>query len=98
MPIIEEVSNCKGLYLVECPGCKMLHQIHTKNYKGQNWSFNGDMEKPTFTPSLLVTYTWGEENKKCVCHSYIRNGIWEFLSDCTHELAGQKVPMIEIEE
>ncbi len=31
---------------------------------------------------------------KCyVCHSFIRDGNIEFLSDCTHELAGQTVPL-----
>jgi len=27
------------------------------------------------------------------CHSFIRAGRWEFLSDCAHELAGQTVPL-----
>lgn len=32
------------------------------------------------------------------CHSYRRIGVWEFLSDCTHDMAGQKVPMIDFPE
>lgn len=27
------------------------------------------------------------------CHSFVRNGQWEFLSDCAHELAGKTVPV-----
>jgi hypothetical protein len=27
------------------------------------------------------------------CHSFIRNGQWEFLGDCAHKLAGQTVPL-----
>jgi hypothetical protein len=34
-----------------CPGCDGAHQIHT----GPNgWTWNGDLERPTFTPSVLV--------------------------------------------
>lgn len=30
------------------------------------------------------------------CHSFIRNGVWEFLQDCAHPLAGQHVPMVPL--
>ena len=30
-----------------------------------------------------------------VCHSFVRDGRIEFLSDCTHELAGQTVELEE---
>lgn len=31
---------------------------------------------------------------KCaICHSFVRGGQIEFLSDCTHELAGKTVPL-----
>ena len=28
-----------------------------------------------------------------LCHSYVRDGMVQFLSDCTHALAGQTVPL-----
>ena len=85
---------------------------------GQKWTWNGDTEKPTFTPSMLVTSghyvtrkageelscwcTYAKENPEenlpfgCYrCHSYVRDGVVEFLNDCTHALAGQKVPLGE---
>jgi len=35
---------------------------------------------------------------KCgVCHSFVRDGMIQFLGDCTHELAGKTVPLPEIE-
>lgn len=95
MAAVEKVEGAPGLYIVDCPGCKMSHQIHTEG--AVKWTFNGDMQKPTFSPSLLVRYTWGEERTKNVCHSFIRNGVWQFLNDCTHELAGKNVPMTDIE-
>jgi hypothetical protein len=32
-----------------------------------------------------------------LCHSFVRDGRIEFLSDCTHSLAGQTVELPEIE-
>lgn len=42
--------------------------------------------------------TWeaksGEKNFGCyVCHSFVTDGSIQFLPDCTHELAGQTVPL-----
>lgn len=36
-------------YSFYCPGCEETHF-----YQTPRWSFNGDEEKPTFTPSLLI--------------------------------------------
>ncbi|WP_239715221.1 DUF6527 family protein [Paenibacillus sp. 19GGS1-52] len=64
-----------------CPGCKQFHPI----IEGR-WQFNGDMERPTFSPSLIVGA--GTEE---VCHSFIVDGKIQFLSDCYHDLAGMTV-------
>lgn len=78
-------------YLLLCPGCDEPHQIWTVG-NGITWGFNEDEERPTFTPSLL---TWmpdpngGPDISRC--HSFIVDGQWQFLSDCTHALAGQTV-------
>ena len=104
MAIIEEVGNVKGLYLVECPGCENMHHIPTKEVpydfmaSSDRWTFNGNMEKPTFSPSLnIMRFEGVNRDRKYVCHSFIRDGHWQFLNDCTHKLAGQTVPMIEID-
>lgn len=99
-------------FLFWCPGCECCHGIWTtqRNGMGATWSFNGDLEKPTFSPSLLIRHTrpvTGEEYVRImageklnlpelVCHSFIRDGVIEFLGDCTHKLRGQKVPMTRI--
>ena len=98
-------------FMFWCPGCKEHHGVWTKkrNILGATWSFNGDMEKPTFDPSLLIRGKRpliGDEYRRImagerldipdlVCHSFIRDGQIQFLSDCTHELAGKTVPMEE---
>jgi hypothetical protein len=43
-------------YGFHCPGCDRFHAVYTAGYPSQNWTFNGDTERPTFTPSLLVQW------------------------------------------
>ncbi|HEY9678653.1 MAG TPA: DUF6527 family protein [Drouetiella sp.] len=90
-------------YIFFCPGCEHDHTYIVKwgaqkdnwsQRKGKSipiWSFNGSMDKPTFEPSLL--YTPEEHGTKERCHLFLRNGVIEFLSDCSHKFAGQKVPL-----
>ena len=101
-----------------CQGCKSHHQISTKG--PTTWGWNGDAERPTFTPSVLVTsghfvagqpqppdcYVCNEnaanpaedhDGYKCQrCHTFITDGMVQFLSDCTHELAGQTLPLPDL--
>jgi hypothetical protein len=64
------------------------------------WSFDGNLHQPTFAPSLLCQSTrWDEASQQRVphiCHTFIRDGRIEFLSDCTHALAGQTVDLPEL--
>lgn len=87
-PILAQTGD-KLTYLFECPGCDMMHQVHVGRQGIPSWTFNGDLEKPTFNPSLVVRYDL--RNVPKVCHSFIRDGKIEFLTDCTHDLAGQTV-------
>ena len=67
-----------------CPGCNMKHVYD------QRWTFNGDQEQPTFTPSYLA-----HKNRTSPrCHLFVTDGQIKFLGDCTHELAGTTVPMV----
>ena len=80
-----------------CEGCKCYHGIWTTN-KNQNeciWSFNNDLQKPTVNPSIKVAWSFGSE--LFVCHSFIRDGMIQYLSDCTHELKGQTVELKDID-
>lgn len=98
-----------GRVIFFCPGCKMYHGPVVDGSRG--WTWNGSLESPTFSPSILVRGTVpitddeharimaGEtvEPKPLVCHSYVREGKIEFLSDCTHELCGQTVDIPEFD-
>lgn len=80
-------------YAFHCPGCKCGHMVITErgSRPGPQWTFNGDQMKPTFKPSIKVT--GGNAAGVTICHSYVTDGMIEFLSDCTHELVGQTVKL-----
>lgn len=93
-------TNEKNSYLIfYCPGCKEGHTI--KIAGNDPWTWDGNKVKPTISPSVLLWLEHhpdeDEEEKKYVnsrrCHSFIRNGMIEFLGDCGHAFAGQTVPL-----
>lgn len=43
-----------GMLIYYCPGCKRHHGIYVDKEHKVNWDFNGDFDKPTFSPSVLV--------------------------------------------
>lgn len=66
-----------------CPACTDVHLFDKR------WTYNGDPEKPTFSPSMLVYSVEGFRGR---CHSFLRDGVWQFLDDCEHALKGTNVP------
>lgn len=80
-----------------CPGCQYDHALAVTQYQvGGNpqWDFNGDPDKPTFSPSLLV---FGSDQSRR-CHTFIKNGQIQFLDDCFHDLKGQTVDLPDCED
>lgn len=148
--------------VVFCSGCRRRHDftveiLDPRWRRGDEspppvWGFDGNMELPTFTPSLLCyssvhlcegehgvtecddydncgekghnigvcqedgsidwhyagglpdqsrwAYGHGEPHTRDPawgnCHSFLRAGVWDFLGDSAHKLAGQKVPMVPL--
>lgn len=79
-----------------CPGCKTHHYIQTHKDFTPCWDFNGDVEKPTVSPSVLVR--GGSKGNDHVCHSFIKDGLIQFLSDCSHSLRNQTVEIPDFDE
>jgi hypothetical protein len=53
-----------------------------------------DMWEPPVTPENYEQYRanpWKQEKVRYICHSFIRDGKIQFLSDCTHALKDQTV-------
>lgn len=98
----------KGVMAIMCPGCKCHHIIATVQpfSNGAKWTFNGDMEKPTFSPSLSVkTGSYACPGfidppgiPGVICHSNITNGMIQFVDDgTTHDLRGQTVELPDVD-
>ena len=77
------------LYLFHCPGCESSHPFEVNAPDGNGWQWNGSLEAPTFTPSLLCN----AHDASIRCHSYVTDGRIQCLSDCYHSLAGQTVEL-----
>lgn len=90
----------KSLWLW-CPGCDLAHRMMIEkgpDYDEQPvWTWNQSLETPGVEPSVLVTWTITNDPEPYQrCHSFLRNGIWEFLPDSTHHLSGQSVPVVPL--
>lgn len=99
-----------GLLGFWCPGCKEMHCVNS------GWTFDGNYDAPTFSPSILVASghysssfkaggncwcTYNAEHPddpvsfRCQrCHSFVKGGNIEFLSDCTHELVSKTIALL----
>jgi len=72
-----------------CPGCKYDHSFRVNGDATRpQWHWNNSIDKPTFTPSLMVNR--GTDSQ---CHSYVTDGKIQFLNDCHHALKGQTVDL-----
>jgi len=79
-----------------CPGCEMEHEIAVAGPTAPKavWTLTGGPFKPTAKPSVLVR---NPKRTRC-CHLWMTEGRLQYLSDCTHALAGQTVDMQDMKE
>lgn len=83
-----------------CPACDFVHTFnvdlegHGRWAKHNNpcWGFDGNYDRPTFEGSMLANADGVDEHHP-ICHSWLKDGVWEYLADCTHDMAGQFVPV-----
>lgn len=81
--------------MFKCPGCAEMFGDHggwlflpvDTSAISPSWAWNGSEDLPTLQPSIL-----SKRSPDQVCHSFLTDGIFHFLSDCTHSLAGKSVP------
>jgi hypothetical protein len=85
-----------------CPGCAEddgntgMHMLPVNTTEhSPSWAFDGNLEAPTISPSILTRSGPGGVR---VCHSFLRGGVFEFLGDCTHSMANQHIPMPDLPE
>lgn len=115
MAKVKGVAGTDGVrigYRFHCPGCKEEHVVNVykpRESNGAIWGFNENMDSPTFTPSINIS--WGKEADPKSgepeglppdngwsgrCHSVVTNGQISFCNDCTHELSGQTIELPDI--
>jgi len=86
-----------------CPGCLALgggsglhllpvNAAGNPSTKSPAWNWDGNLEAPTLSPSILTS----KDDEERRCHSFLKAGVFEFLGDCAHPLAGQSVPMADL--
>ena len=92
-PLIVQESGGDGKWLFHCPGCGCGHWVRFDPALQPCWTWNGDPVRPTISPSILTSEETLDGQVISRCHSYVEGGNIRFLSDCTHALAGQTVPL-----
>jgi hypothetical protein len=104
---VKEISD--HVYVFYCPGCRNEHLVHVngkRNASKATWSFDMNLEHPTFSPSIFLKTgiyadpKWippdSESHWNVICHSFVRRGSIQFLNDCTHDLKAQTVELPDI--
>ena len=75
---------------IRCPACDRPHCVPVGTASG--WTWDGSLTAPTLEPSLLIR----GGSAGVVCHSFVRAGRIEYLTDSNHALAGQTVPLADL--
>lgn len=86
-----------------CPGCVVgepfdghqgIHMLPVNSeVKKPSWTWNGDLEAPTLHPSIKTS---DKPPNNFVCHSFLTDGVFQFLNDSTHSLAGHIVAIPDL--
>lgn len=91
--VLLPIRDQPGSYAFYCPGCETSHVINTDPKRG--WpchSLTGSLARPTIRASVLANPKGIDGAPRC--HSFVTSGEIEFLSDCTHTLAGKTVRLV----
>ena len=94
MAKVVAVSNQEHKFLFHCPGCKRVHGFYSGRIQEPNWQFDGNLDKPTIYPSILVN----KDDPNTRCHSFVSNGMIQFLADCWHDLKNQTVALPDFDK
>lgn len=108
-PFLRSAQNGKAIQFW-CPGCDKQHQVIVQGEYAWSWNgdvilptFQPSVLVQGMKTTKTVEGRWNGEWERDAngngikqrCHSFVKDGVMEFLSDCTHALAGQKVRISE---
>ena len=80
------------------PGLPCPVMIAVSGAQHPVWQWNGDRNKPTFSPSILTRLPWGEEGREVVNHVFVREGKIHYLNDSSHEFAGKTIDLPRLQD
>lgn len=94
-----------------CPACKQIHVFNVEQPTrpfpewgikgGVRWTFNGNLERPTFGPSMHIQSHPGPKSGKPVvtrCHYHLIDGVLRYCADSPHAFRGKNVPLPDLPE
>lgn len=97
---LEHAANCSPPFTHAhyCPACREMHDyaVEGPQRNGAQWSFNGDYERPTFTPSMRISWGMGADRPVRQCHYFVTDGQIRYCADSTHALAGLTVNLPDV--
>jgi hypothetical protein len=81
-----------------CPACEAMHDFAVEQpfRNGALWSFNGDGDAPTFSPSMNIAVGPFPDGSIKRCHYILTAGRIAYCGDSTHALSGQTVDLPDI--
>ena len=89
-----QISETTCQYNFICPACNCEHTFDDR------WLFNYNYDKPTISPSFLQQGFLGFKDEVPVygiCHSFINDGMIQYIGDCSHELKNKTVELPDYE-
>lgn len=87
----------RGGYSFCCPGCGYWHTLEDGRF-----AFNGDLDRPSFSPSYSFTLNQPESlgyepmEPTIHCHLQVHEGRVRFFTDSSHSLWGRDADLPEI--
>jgi hypothetical protein len=83
-----------------CEACGHVHGVRIDDgplTESPKWTWDGDREKPTLSPSVLNFTTDPDTGaRETLCHYHLKAGIIEYCADNPHALNGKSVPLVDI--
>lgn len=87
-----KVRDTDRHWIVRCKMCG-THYIPKSSDENKTWYFNGNVNCPTFVPSIKEITNdpthphYQPRALTSICHFTITNGTMQYHGDCTHEMA-----------
>ena len=83
---------------IPCPCGGHTIPVSRERQHGSWHLLSTDLDYPTISPSVLATARDDELGINEVCHFFLENGVLRFLTDSTHELAGESYRLPRLPE